>query len=341
MQKNAAGNFGQHAVSFKNNELKTVSSNPVNTPIQGRLFHVERQVEFDEVEMGVLESGVPYITNRGLAKMCGIDHAALHRLTTNWNEEKYKPRGRAIQQILDQAGYNEPSLYLKAEHNGVAINAFTEPVCLALLEYYAFVADEKRDKAVATFRTLARVKFREFVYQAVGYSPEQNMLESWKHFHDRIDLTTSAVPIGYFCVYEQIAGMIVSLIRNGVSVNDKVLPDISAGRAWSAHWVDNNLEERHGERIKFDHEYPDYYPQSKSNPQPAHAYPNSALGDFQNWFRGTYLAGEPFPKYLSGQVKKGTIQLGVADQLVHMFSAKQLENKQKKPANLPHFKKPA
>lgn len=334
-------NLSQHLVSTKNNELVEFADNLVNTPVQGVLFHVERQVELNDVEMGVLNSGIPYITNRGLAKMCGIDHAALHRLTTNWGEEKYKPRGRTIQQILDQAGYKEPSLYLKAELNGVAINAFTEPVCLALLEYYAFLADEKRDKAVATFRTLARVKFREFVYQAVGYSPEQNTLESWKHFHDRIDLTTSAVPIGYFCVYEQIAGMVVSLIRNGVHVNHNVLPDISTGRAWSLHWVDNNLEEIHGERIKFDHEYPDYYPQSKSNPQAAHAYPNSALGDFQNWFRGTYLAGDPFPKYLSGQVKKGTIQSGVAEQLVSIFSEKQLENKPKKAANIPHFKKPA
>jgi hypothetical protein len=329
---------GQHQTF---NKIKGASLSPdglVNTPIQGKLFHVERQVEFDDVEMGVLESGVPYITNRGLAKMCGIDHAALHRLTTNWEDEKFKPRGRAIQQILDQAGYDGAHLYLKAELNGVPINAFTEPVCLALLEYYAFVAEERREKAVSTFRTLARVKFREFVYQAVGYSPEQNMLDSWRHFHDRVDLTHSAVPEGYFCVFTQIAGVIVPMIRSGVRINDRVVPDISVGKAWSANWVSNRLADQYGERVSFDHEYPDYYPQSKSNPQPAYAYPNSAWGVFQVWLKKNYLEDMPLQKYLTGQVSKGTIERATANKVLEAFSGKTLTAPKKKATNLPSFK---
>lgn len=315
------------------NALEAKSSDLVNTPVQGQLFHVERQVEFDDVEMGVLNSGAPYLTSRGLAKMCGIDQAALHRLTTNWIDEQFKPRGRAIKQILEQSGYREPQLFLRAELNGVLINAFTEPVCMAMLEYYAFVADEKREKALQTFRTLARVKFREFVYQAVGYSPEAAALESWRHFHDRIDLTSSAVPNGYFCVFAQIAGMIVPMIRSGVKISHSTVPDISVGRYWSEHWVENNLAASHGERIKFDHAYPDYYPQSKSNPQPAFAYPNSAWGIFQDWLKSNYLEGRPFPTYLAGQVSKGSLSISTANKVLETFTGHPLRAP-KKPAEI-------
>ena len=57
------------------------------------LFHIEKQVEIDSIEMGVLDSGVPYLTGRGLERMCGVGHGPFHRLTTNWQEEKNKPRG--------------------------------------------------------------------------------------------------------------------------------------------------------------------------------------------------------------------------------------------------------
>ncbi|EPI8455083.1 hypothetical protein ACS90Y_004506, partial [Yersinia enterocolitica] len=186
---------------------------------------------------------------------------------------KHKPRGQEIQNLLDSYNYQEDELFIRAEMNGREVTAFSEPVVMSLIEYYAYVADEKRDQAAHAFRTLARTKFREFVYQAVGYNPEQRMLDSWRHFHDRIDMTTDKVPDGYFCVFREIASMIVPMIRSGVMVSDKVIPDISVGRFWSEFWDENGLSRTYGNRKKFNHEYPDYYPQSKSNPQPSHAYP--------------------------------------------------------------------
>lgn len=47
---------------------------------QLNLFSVT-EVEIDGIQMGVLSDGTPYLTLRGLARMCGIDHAALLRLT--------------------------------------------------------------------------------------------------------------------------------------------------------------------------------------------------------------------------------------------------------------------
>ena len=183
------------SISIKNNILtlkRSVLSPP--TLAQLELFHVERQIEIDGVEMGVLDNGIPYLTESGLARMCGIDRKVLNRLAINWVEERTKPRGRQISELLVHSGYSEDSLFLKSEHKGNEINAYTEPVCLAMLEYYAFLAEEKRDEAVKVFRSLARITFRTFIYKATGYSPDQKILDSWKHFHDRIDMTLDAVP---------------------------------------------------------------------------------------------------------------------------------------------------
>lgn len=300
---------------------------------QTELFHVEKQVEYDGVEMGVLENGVPYLSESGLARMCGIDRKVLNRLAINWKEEKNKDRGMTINKMLEDAGYFEKDLFLKSELGGTIINAYTEPVCLALLEYYAFDAKERRNEAIRAFRTLAKTTFRGLIYQATGYSPDQRVLDSWKHFHDRIDMVFDAVPIGYFSVFREIASMIVPMIRSGIIICDKVVPDISVGKHWSAYWEENNLTNEYGERIKYDHEYPLYYPQSKTNPQPSYAYPDSALGIFRAWLRGNYITCK-FPDYLIRQAKLGKIPAPVVNKAIEVFSRKSLSER-KRPRLIP------
>lgn len=278
---------------------------------QRDLFVVERQAEFEGIEMGVLSSGMPYLSERGLSGMCGIDNSVLNELATNWHQERTKPRGRQIEVLLRKSGYDEDSLYLRSTHNGRDVNAYPEPVCIALLEYYAFITKDPKEMAQYNFRNLARVKFREYVYQAVGYSPEQRLLDSWKHFHDRVDLTESSVPDGYFCIFREAASMIIPMIRAGISISDKVIPDISVGIQWSNHWKSNLLETKFGPRITYDHNYPDYYPQCKSNPQPAKAYPDTALAEFKRWLKHTYIKEKLHP-YMMGQIGKGTVSATTA-----------------------------
>ena len=270
---------------------------------ESTLFHVEKQVERDGIEMGVLENGVPYLSENGLARMCGISRGTLYGLASNWNREKSKARGQYIAKTLESAGYTEPALFIKCEINGQPINAYTEPVCLALLEYYAFEAQEPKREAQNAFRTLARVTFRTYIYNAVGYSPETTLLDNWRHYLDRVDCLVDAVPPGYFSVFKEIAPIIVPLIKVGLVVTDKVIPDISVGKLWSKFWEENNYDKRIGNRIRYAHYYPAYYPQAKSNPQGAYAYPEAALGIFRMWLR-RYVEGQ-FPKYLVKKAKEG------------------------------------
>lgn len=312
--------------AIKNKELASKAVVLVPPPLQTELFHVEKQIEIDGVEMGVLENGIPYLTESGLARMCGIDRKVLNRLAINWGEEKLKPRGRQIAQLLEQSNYLEDTLFLKSEHRNVEINAYTEPVCLALLEYYAFVSDDPRDEAVRAFRSLARTTFRTFIYQAVGYSPEQKVLDSWRHFHDRIDMTMDASPDGFFGVFREISIMIVPMIRAGIIISDKIVPDISVGKAWSSYWKENNLSDTFGDRTNYDHEYPLYYPQAKNNPQPSFAYPNAALGVFRDWLRRQYITSK-LPTYLIGQTKNGNVTREIANKALETFGGKQIEYK--------------
>lgn len=290
------------------------------------LFHVEKQATIDGVEMGVLESGIPYLTESGLARMCGIDRKVLNRLAINWADEKTKPRGLAIAQLLEQSSFYEDTLFLKSELNGSEINAYIEPVCLALLEYYAFLADEPRSDAVRAFRSLARITFRKFIYDAVGYAPEHSVIDKWRHFHDRVDMTQDAAPIGYWGVFREIAVMIVPMIRAGVMISDRVVPDISVGQKWSEFWIGHKLDDKYGERKRYNHEYPDYYPQARSNPQPAFAYPNASLGLFRDWLQQNYILTK-FPNYLIRQRRKGSISADTATKAIEAFSGKVIQYK--------------
>jgi len=297
----------------------------VPTPkAQYSLFHVEKQAEINGIEMGVLENGVPYLTERGLARMCGVDGKVLNRMAASWSDEKLKPRGKQISALLEQSGYTEDTLFLKSEHRGQEINAYTEPVCLALLEYYAFLADEKRQEAVNAFRALARMTFRGFIYAAVGYAPSRKYVDSWTHFHDRLDITKDAAPKGYFIVFQEIASMIIPMINADIMISDKVVPDISVGMSWAGHWDKGKLEEKYGPSIRCEHEYPDYYPQAKSNPQTPRAYPNASLGEFREWLQDNYIANQ-FPRYLIRQVKMGKLSRGTVEKAIETFAPKAIK----------------
>ena len=56
----------------KPNEINALALKPVvlgPPPTQEDLFHIEKQAEVNGVEMGVLENGIPYLTESGLAQM--------------------------------------------------------------------------------------------------------------------------------------------------------------------------------------------------------------------------------------------------------------------------------
>lgn len=295
--------FWAPAVNEKNQALANNSSNFEHQ--QGELFPVS-EVEVDGVQMGVLSDGTPYLTLRGLARMCGVDHTVILRLTTNWTEEREKPRGRKIQELLLAQGYTAPFLFLKTKGQFGDTHAYTDAVCMAILEYYAFEsAQGSGETALRNYRLLARDSFRTFIYKRCHYDPTKHISDSWKNFHARI-LLNEQLPSGYFSIFKEIADVVLRMIQQGCKLDHHTVPDGSVGQTWGPYWMSHGYDEKYGARIKHPHYYPEWFPQSAVNPVEAWVYPNEALAAFRNWMENIYLP-QKFPNYIEGKVKSGAL----------------------------------
>lgn len=274
-----------------------------------------RHAEIDGIAMGVLNDGTPFLTTRGLAKLCGVHHTAIQVLGSNWDVERHKPRGVRLRGILAEHGHDGRRLFVPTKFEGQDVNAYVDAVCMAILEYYAF--ERAVEVAQRSFRILARYTLRKFIFDRVGYDPERELIDSWKHFHDRVML--NQVPNGYYSVFSEISGVVVAAIRGGLKVDTHVVPDISVGRIWSDYWSACGLDEVHGQRTKFPHQYPPYFPQAAVYIE-AFIYPLASLPAFRDWLQNEYLP-QKFPAYIKKKGKDGHFPKESIDKLLEAINA--------------------
>lgn len=298
------------------------------TPRQGVLdlgVEVERVV--GGIEMGVLENGIPYLTQRGLSEMSGAARSTIQELTQEWQDAQASgvfPRGRMtfFREYLAKNGYDEPRLYIEIIKDSTPHYAYPDVVCMAIIEYFAFEAQRTNERAVANFRNLARFGLQQFIYTALNYNPD----DKWKLYNARVSILNDKVPFGYFSVFKETSGFAVDLINAGLTVNEHTIPDGSVGGTWGRYWTTNNFDTTIGPRVDYPHYYPPEYPQSASNPQAAKAYPNEAWAEFQRWFRTIYLPTK-YPVYI---LKKADVLPGGANEarrLASMYDPKKLPGK--------------
>jgi hypothetical protein len=282
------------------------------TPAQGVLpLGIEKSGDFGEIGMGVLSDGTPYLSQRGLAVLCGVENAHIGTISSQWNEHVSKPRIQKIKSILNSAGLTVATAHVEIMHNGTPHYCYPAEVCLAVLEYYAFDAGVNvQEQARQNFRLLAGSKLRDMIYQQVGYDPTG--ADRFKPWHNRIALNYQSAPKGYFHVFNEAHTIIYELIVAGADVGPKTVVDISIGQHWSKYWEANGLEAKFGAREKYPHRYPDDHPQAKSNPQESWCYPLSALGSYREWIQDEYLEGGKFATYLDGKVKQGALPPSIA-----------------------------
>jgi hypothetical protein len=300
----------------------TPKTDIVTTPEQlGLDLEIAVEREIDGVGMGVLSDGTPFLNIRGLARMCGVNHASIIRITSDWLQSPLRPREQKIRELVRAQGADDSIAFIAINKNGTIHHAIPAAVSMAVLEYYAFEASAENDAAAKSYRVLARKGFNDFIYAQVGYNPNGAPNVAWQQFHDRVSLSYHTVPDGYFSIFKEIADMLVTLIRGGANLGKDFLPDISVGIAWAKHWKEENLAVVFGEREKYEHNYPSYFPQSASNPQQPYCYPDDALGEFRKWVREKYIKHQ-MPKYLGDKVKGGKLPAPIATAALEAFKTK-------------------
>lgn len=287
---------------------------------------IEKERDVGGIGMGVLSDGTPYLNQRGLAALCGVQNAHIGTISSGWVDTDPKPRIRAVKSILSKAGYEALAAHIEMVHDGKTHYCYPAEICLAVLEYYAFDAGANcQPEARDNYRLLAGSKLRELIYSQVGYDPTGNKSDVFEKWHERIALNYQSAPKGYFHVFNEAHTIIYELIIAGADIGEKFIVDISIGQHWSKFWSDSELADRHGDRQKYPHAYPDSHPQSKSNPQESWCYPISALGEYREWLQAEYLEGGKFKTYLTGKVKKGDLPPSVAQLAVTTLSPELIE----------------
>ena len=291
--------FNQHPISQSKQQLAPRSW-PFGQHREMDLVAVA-EAEVDGVQMGVLGNGTPYLTMRGLSRLCGTDPASIQRLANQWGEEQFRPRGKRISELLHAQGHPGDFLYVRVQGPGGEAHAFPDAVCMAILEYYAFDAKSPAAQIAQTnYRLLARQSLRQYIYDRCGYQP--TTIDQWRQFKDRVSILSNSVPPGYFSIFSGIADLLVGLGEGGLHIDEGFVPDISVGRAWSTHWKAIGGDQKFGPRIKYPHNYPEYFPQAASNPQEPWAYPDAAYGEFKRWMRVTYIGDGGLRRYLASKV---------------------------------------
>lgn len=217
------------SLSSNNKDLAMVSTQtpaPLQLPLD---LGIEVERTIGGVEMGVLQNGISYLTQTGLAEVSGAARSTVFEVTQEWEAAMksgvFSPRSRIafFHDYLSKNGYSEPHLYIEIIRNGSPYYAYPDIMCMAFLEYFAFEAQRTNVKAIENYRNFARFGFKEFVYKALGYVPP----DKWKYHHDRISILQGAPPEDHFIIFNEVSGMIVDLINADLAVNDKTIPDIS------------------------------------------------------------------------------------------------------------------
>lgn len=309
--------------SNKNSQLVPYKGANPRTHQQAELpLQIHKQIEIDGIGMGVLTDGSAFLTSRGLARLCGVDSSRISEMSSSWDAGN-SPMTQKVKQILLDRGLVIEKPYVEVQQNGTSSYAYLDVVCLAVLEYYAFDVASPKEEAKRNYRLLAGKALHDFIYAQVGYDPNNQVPAVWRQFHDRVSLTYNAIPDGYFGIFKEIADMIITLGEAGLHLDSTFVPDGSVGIHWGKHWTASGYDTTYGERKKWEHNYPEYFPQSASNPQDTWCYPESALGEFRKWMREIYIEGGKFTTYINTKIRQKELPASFAQLVTKAYKLDQ------------------
>ncbi|ESQ75787.1 hypothetical protein [Asticcacaulis sp. AC402] len=120
--------------------------------------------EIDGIGMGLLSNGEPYLTQRGLAALCGVQNAHIGNISRDWGSEK--PRVTAIQERL---GFRRAQAHRVLTHDGHRLFAYDMAVAQAVLDYYAL--DVAKPEAVRNHLRFADGALKSHILKQFDATP--------------------------------------------------------------------------------------------------------------------------------------------------------------------------
>lgn len=93
---------------------------------------VKQEAVINGIEMGVLDNGIPYLTQNGLANVCGVQRLRIKEITDEWAQSVEngifkKGRMTFIGTYLLNEGFTDEKLYIPIIRNGVEYHARLAP----------------------------------------------------------------------------------------------------------------------------------------------------------------------------------------------------------------------
>ena len=114
------------------------AANPIQLSLD---LGIEVEKNVNGIEMGVLQNGMPYLTQRGLSQISGAARSTIQAFTQEWEQTIGDPipaKGRMafFKSYLFEKGYDEPRLFLEVTKQGKPYYAYPDLVCMAFIEYF-------------------------------------------------------------------------------------------------------------------------------------------------------------------------------------------------------------
>lgn len=279
------------------------------------------------LNQGTATDGQAYLSERGVATLCGVSLATIEAIRVQWDETLPRPRIAKIKQSVARSGHTGPAAPVMAVLNGVRRWYFPTEACRSILEYFAVHAGpDCTAKAKHNFFKLAMAGLNDAIRQSVGDDPATAEFRRWEPWQERIGSPYRSVPTGYFGIFQEIAPVILDMVTARLTINPDIIPDISIEEHWGQHWEEQGLAAQFGERIRYSQRYPPSHPYGKFPHRDAWGYPEAALGEYRLWLQRDYIDGGKFSQYLDGKVQHHELSPDEAARAVAAVSRVQIRS---------------
>lgn len=213
----------------------------------------------------------------GLGRLCNIKRQSIKELLDTLKSDAGKQYPESLQPFAGKDSEMQANGYKN-------ITIIKDEVCTAVVEYYAFDARKTTPEAKHFYRQFAKVGMRSWIQSVTGWA-EPKQAAAPPHWYRRLMLFRSKtkIPVGYWCVFEEIVNLVSTLEHLGYTPPLGVVPDISVGKCW-ANYMRKELDiEPKDVGMKYKHYYPDW-----EEPVEAYIYPLEHLATFRMWVEETY-----------------------------------------------------